>query len=71
MKGLCFSASKQFRAVILLTTCSATLRRLRWRRRQPASSGHPPGIPAGTYTVVVTATSGSTKSNTGFTLIVQ
>jgi hypothetical protein len=32
---------------------------------------HPPGIPAGTYTVVVTATSGSTKSNTGFTLIVQ
>jgi hypothetical protein len=30
-----------------------------------------PGTPAGTYNVVVTATSGSTKSSTGFTLVVQ
>ena len=31
----------------------------------------PPGTPAGTYNVVVTATSGSNKSSTGFTLVVQ
>jgi hypothetical protein len=42
-----------------------------------ASGGgsHPPppnpGTPVGTYTVAITATSGSTKSSTGFTLVVQ
>jgi len=30
-----------------------------------------PGTPVGTYNVVVTATSGSTKSSSGFTLVVQ
>jgi hypothetical protein len=39
--------------------------------RTPPPPPPNPGTPAGTYNIVVTATSGSIVSTTGFTLVVQ